>query len=358
MLENRRFLLLTTPVLALVAARGKDNPNWQNLEFAMQVAAKEIKRNPNCLWWQTGFHDTPKIGGSLDPVLARDDYLTMGGKSVTIIQPTAEGIQPYHEVGMGVTLRVMLRANEYDPEGAARGILAEQLAISQPGDKIKAWNEVNSKSETGEVQVGPEVHAKNHGIPIMEQILEANRQPVISDVSQRHLSFLNDGRVLDDNQFKFLYVKTLKDLKGGEWLKQAVHAVHAYTFSLWENPLNYIRQTHQIVSEAAGFNMPLVGVERGFYESCQADLRRTVGSDYANYLIALDLISQSARTIPSNIKFTDGNLWVGANFAQRPPGDQEEGVAKTFEDAAFRTLEGVTLSYLVMERLKQLVLGV
>lgn len=282
-----------------------------------------------------GFHDTPNSGGSINVELALSDILYLGGGRITGINLSEYLLRHSQSLGLTVTNRIDLPANHF--MASTIGAEAEKVCRYVENPFFVPFNEVNLLQETGGEEVSPSEHIEAHFVPAVELISRVAKKHnkrarvLITPLAQDAPKICGfDEEAYFEEMLKCLgpYMAKLDcDLQLG---------LHPYILHPGDNPIDYIQRRHNKAREILGVELPIQATEAG--------LQHTKDSDYSQELIAAETVRILNIPIPAGLPLEGFDLWILANYAQRPAVPRNEEL-DIFEKAAFRAWWGVTLAY-------------
>jgi hypothetical protein len=275
-----------------------------------------------------GMHDTPNIGGSLNPQLAISDIQALGANFILTLEPNNDQLALAYKYQVPVLTRLFLPDNRTNIDHIDQ--VLEGVSKYIPDPVIIPFNEVNLVSETGGEKISPGGHIKEDFIPSAEQIISWGAIPAITPAAQRADSLSFTGEMLDE----------LKRQKKGTWIKEnLVFSLHNYTFYPQQSPILRIQSYDQLVKDRLGFSLPIYITEGGLYQTAE--------NYFSEEEVAYSTLNLLNLTLPTGPKIETYCLWVLANMAQRPAIEDHENQSELddFEVAAWRVKDRVRLVY-------------
>lgn len=326
-----------SPTLSLVATAPAESAQ----DFVPTVDFTEQTKPPQkTLFSIFGLHAVPDHGGGLYPDLALSDAIRLRGHGVTVINPGLPFLELFSKHPLVV--RIYHPQNHYD----AKLVEEEGERIFKQGiDAIfQTNNEVNLLRETGGVFISPKEHLERQFLPAANMIIEVARrykrraQILITPFAQNAPAINGIDEKSYSEEFYDRLAPYMEKLACDLYL-----GLHAYIFQPDEDPLRYVEDRYALFRQRTGMKLPIKVTEGGLHHN-----------EYSNFspaVIAKATIKLLETVIPSALPLETFNLWVAANYAQRPLRHRQLGNPDldVFEKAALRGISGVTETFLAIE---------
>lgn len=298
-----------------------------------QESSKPTKRS---LIDALGIHDTPNVGGSLNVDVALKDIAGLNGHSLVAINPSEHLLKGIKAQNLTVIARIYQPGNRFKEDLVKSE--AEKVFNYVEDPIFQTNNEVNLLKETGGVFVSPKAHVEEQFLPAVSTIIKVaerykrRAQILITPFAQDApvISGLNEEAYFSEVLDRLApHVSALNcDFRLG---------LHGYVFKPGEDPLEYVQKRVSKARSVLGVNLPINITEAG--------LHLTADKQFTPEIVADETCRILQTPIPDGLLVDTYNLWVGANFAQRPREDQSRKDLQNFEPAALRRLDGVSPTY-------------
>lgn len=289
-----------------------------------------------------GLHTTPDLGGGNNVSLTLSDAGRLKAHGLTVLNPWPFLLERAGNVGFEVVVRIHQPGNVF----VSRSIEEEvEKAFKQGRDAIfQTNNEVNLLRETGGVFVSPKEHLENQFLPAVRKIIEvaqkrqrrakilitpfAQNAPAINGIDERAYS----------EEFYDRLAPYMEKLACDFYL-----GLHAYIFQPGEDPLEYAEERYAEFRRRTGRDLLTYITEGGLHHNEQSNFSQ---KDTAEATIRI-----LQTPIPDNFPVQAYNLWVAANYVQRPWQHRlsRNPDLDVFEKAALRGIDGVTETFLAIE---------
>lgn len=291
-----------------------------------------------------GFHDTPNTGGSIDIPLAISDVLRLGGRGLTVINPSEHLLVATQAVGLTIVDRIYHPDNFFDGQLIEAEVTKLFRYVKEP--IFQLYNEVNLRRENNGAFVSPEEHIETRFVPAAKLVSK------VAHLFGRRARLLTTPLAQKAPEVNGLneeaYFKEMLDylsLHARELDGDLLLGLHAYIFDPEDkDPLKHVRERYKEAKKRLG-DIPIYVTEAG--------LHHNEDTDYSQDVIAAATVNILNTSIPDDLPIEGYDIWVLSNYHQRPPShwERRNKMLDNFEKAAFRQLDGVTPAYKLLAAL-------